>query len=79
MYAGQELVRALDRVDALADSNSLVQLILVQYLDVLEGALGSDAQARQEPNSLLSRALDAVHDVLEAFALLEPLEGTSLN
>lgn len=76
MYAGHELVRALDRVDALADSNSLIQLIIVQYLDVLEDALGSGPEARQAPGSLLNRALDAVHDALEAFGLLE---SASLN
>jgi hypothetical protein len=79
VYAGHALVQALDRIDALSGSNGVIQLILVQYLDVLEAALGSGPEAQQEPGSLLRRALDAVHDVLEAFELIEPLEGSSLN
>jgi len=73
-YAGHALVRALDRVDALGHSDSLIQLILVQYLDVLESALGSEGST-----SLLQRALEAVQEALEAFGLLEPQQSSQLN
>jgi hypothetical protein len=78
-YAGAALVHALDRVDALAHSDSLIQLLLVQYLDVLEAALG-DQDARQGAASpLLHRALAAVHEALVAFGLLEPEAALLLN
>lgn len=78
-YAGHALVRALDRVDALGPSDSLIQLILVQYLDVLEAALGSGPEASREPGSLLQRALEAVHEALAAFDLLEQPALEPLN
>ncbi len=71
-YAGTALVRSLDRVDALARSGrsaGLVQLVLVQYLDVLEAALMEDSKGRGAPGSLLARALEAVQQALEAFDL----------
>jgi hypothetical protein len=49
----------------------LIQLVIVQYLDVLEDALGDGPEAQRAPSSLLNRALEAVHDALEAFGLLE--------
>lgn len=67
------MVRALDRVDALARSaraGGVVQLVLVQYLDVLEGALGQEAASA--PGALLQRSLEAVQQALEAFGLTEP-------
>ena len=76
-YAGAALVSALDRVDALAHSNSLIHLVLVRYLDVLEAALSRD-DARG-PSSLLQRALDAVHEALDAFDLLETPPAHQLN
>lgn len=78
-YAGHALVRALDRVDALGPDNSVIQLIIVQYLDVLEDALGSGPEASSAPSSLLHRALDAVHEALDAFGLLEASSAAPLN
>jgi hypothetical protein len=79
VYAGDALVRALDRVDALAHSDSLIHLILVQYLDVLESALGDEAANPREPGSLLHRALMAVHEALAAFGLIEMPAAEQLN
>ena len=73
-YAGTALVRALDRIDGFArsaDASSLVQLVLVQYLDVLESALVSESETVGAPGSLLQRALEAVQQALDAFGLLE--------
>lgn len=74
-YAGAALVRALDRVDELAHSDSLIHLVLVQYLDVLENALSRGS----EDHSLLERALAGVHEALEAFDLLERQPARELN
>ena len=79
VYAGDELVCALDRVDALAYSDSLIHLVLVQYLDVLENALGDDSAQARQPGSLLHRALDAVHEALQAFGLIEVASARQLN
>ncbi|HVZ30912.1 MAG TPA: hypothetical protein VG963_00715 [Polyangiaceae bacterium] len=70
-YAGAALVHALDRVDALAHSDGLIQLLLVQYLDVLEAALGDEDEREGAADPLLHRALEAVHEALAAFGLLE--------
>lgn len=78
-YAGHALVHALDRVDALGAENSVIQLIIVQYLDVLEDALGSGPEASNAPSSLLNRALVAVQEALDAFGLLEAPSGGPLN
>lgn len=79
VYAGDALVSALDRVDALAHSDSLIHLVLVQYLDVLESALGDEHESTSQPGSLLHRALEAVHEALAAFGLIELPSAQQLN
>src|SRR5262245_36987010 len=79
VYAGDALVRALDKVDALAHSDSLIHLVLVQYLDVLETALSDEHESSREPGSLLHRALEAVHEALAAFDLIEIPTAQQLN
>lgn len=71
VYAGDSLVQALDRIDALAHSDSLIHVVLVQYLDVLEAALGDESENTREPGTLLRRALEAVQEALAAFGLIE--------
>ncbi|HEY6878866.1 MAG TPA: hypothetical protein VI299_12640 [Polyangiales bacterium] len=90
-YTDASLVHALDRLDALANSTStrssvnLAQLVLVPYLDILEDALreesasAEDGSAVIKPGSLLQRALEAVHQALDAFGLLEPEPSRVLN
>ena len=78
-YAGAALVHALDRVDALAHSDGLIQLVLVQYLDVLEAALGDEDRREGAASPLLHRALQAAHEALVAFGLLEAEAAPSLN
>ncbi|MEY4507926.1 MAG: hypothetical protein RLZZ450_48 [Pseudomonadota bacterium] len=77
-YAGAALVHALDRVDALAHSDGLIHLVLVRYLDVLEAALG-DQRESGATRPLLHRALEAVHEALDTFGLLEPEGAYRLN
>jgi hypothetical protein len=79
VYAGDALVRALDRVDALAHSDSLIHLVLVQYLDVLESALSDENENTSQPGSLLHRALEGVHEALAAFGLIEIPSAQQLN
>lgn len=79
VYAGDALVRALDRVDALQYSDSLIHLVLVQYLDVLESALSDEYENTSRPGSLLHRALEAVHEALAAFDLIELPTPQQLN
>ena len=75
-YAGQALVHALDRVEALAYSHGMIQQIVVRYLDVLEEALAAGVtETATDRAPLLNRSLEAVHETLEAFGLLEPLQN----
>lgn len=78
-YAGAALVHALDLVDSLAHSDSLIHLVLVQYLDVLEAALREGLETADAPGSLLDRALQAAEQAIEAFGLLEPEPARLLN
>lgn len=78
-YAGAALVHALDRVDALAHSDSLIELVLVQYLDVLEAALGNEDGREGAVCPPLPCALEAVHEALVAFGLLEAEAAPLLN
>jgi hypothetical protein len=78
-YAGAAVVRAVDVVDSVANSGSLVHLVLVQYLDVLEAALRDGLEAEDAPDSLLDRALEAAEQAVEAFGLLEPEPAHLLN
>jgi hypothetical protein len=79
VYAGDALVAALDRVDALQHSDSLIHLVLVQYLDVLESALSNEHESSNQPGSLLRRALEGVHEALAAFDLIETPTAQQLN
>jgi hypothetical protein len=77
-YAGAALVHALDRVDALEQSDGLIHFVLVRYLDVLEAAL-SDHREAGAARPLLQRALEGVHEALDAFGLLEAEAAYRLN
>lgn len=79
VYAGDALVRALDKVDALQHEGSVIHLVLVQYLDVLEHALSNEHENTTQPGSLLHRALEAVHEALSAFDLIEIPTAQQLN
>jgi hypothetical protein len=48
-------------------------------LDVLESALGEEGEKTREPGSLLQRALEAVHEALTAFDLIETPAAHQLN